>query len=81
MIGFRIIEDPCMTDTVEDWSRVRSPSRAMRRRRWHMQNIVYRQVPKKEFYRMGDTLIMHPEMARELRRRVSDPDMTEPRDG
>jgi hypothetical protein len=63
----RIVRDIHMTDTVEDWSRVRSPGRARRRRKLgHPQNIVYRQVPKKDAVRFGDTLLMHPETAKAL---------------
>jgi len=75
MIGsVRIIEDANLLDTVEDWSRVRSPARAWRRRRrGFKQNIVTRHVPKKEIYSLdgGRTLVMHPEMARELRRQLA----------
>lgn len=71
--GVRIIESWEMVDSVEDWSRVRSPSRAARRRRYgHPQNIRVLLVPKKEAISTdgGRTLIMHPEMARELRRQI-----------
>jgi hypothetical protein len=65
--GMRIIYDQHMVDTIEDWSRVRSPARAARRRkRGFRQNIDYREVPKPDAYRMGDTLIMHPETAKVL---------------
>lgn len=67
----RIIEDINMTDPVEDWSQVRSPSRAARRRRQgHRQNIKITMVPKKEAYSIdgGRTMIMHPDLAAELRR-------------
>jgi hypothetical protein len=41
--GVRIIESLHMVDRVEDWSRVRSPGRAARRRRQgHRQNLVIR---------------------------------------
>lgn len=66
----RIIEDDKMVDSVEDWSRVRSPGRAARRRRQgHRQNIVITGKPKTHAISMdgGRTLIMHPEMARQLR--------------
>lgn len=70
--GIRIIEDLYMVDTVEDWSGVRSPSRAARRRKQgHKQRIVYRQAPKKTSYRIGDTIVMHPELARALRSRMA----------
>lgn len=74
MLGcVRIIESPEMVDRYEDWSRVRSPSRAARRIRYgHRQNIVVRAIPKKEAISMdgGRTLIMHPETARQLRQAI-----------
>lgn len=61
---FKIIEDARMLD--EDWSNVRSPSRARRRLRRHRQNIVY--TPKKDAYTVdGITMIMHPATAAEFR--------------
>lgn len=71
MHGVRIIEDLNMTDPVEDWSRVRSPSRAERRRRaGHRQNVRTIQVPKPDAYSIdgGRTFVMHPVTAAELRR-------------
>jgi hypothetical protein len=68
--GIRIVESLHMVDHVEDWSRVRSPSRAARRRRnGHRQNIVTVAVPKRHAISIdgGRTLIMHPEIARWLR--------------
>jgi hypothetical protein len=73
----RIIENINLVDTVEDWSRVRSPARARRRRkRGFPQNIVYRQVPKKEAYSIdgGRTVVMHPETARAFRRLLAERD-------
>lgn len=70
--GIRIIEDPLLTETVEDWSRVRSPSRAARRRKQgHWQNIQYVQKPKWTVLGFGNALVMHPEVARALRARAS----------
>jgi hypothetical protein len=69
----RIIEDPRLTNPVEDWSRVRSPSRAARRRRQgHRQNIRIVHVPKPDIFSLGNgrTFIMHPTVAAELRRQV-----------
>lgn len=69
--GMQIIEDRKMVDIVEDWSGVRSKSRAARRRkRGFPQRVVYREVPKKEVYQFQDKLVMHPEMARILRNRL-----------
>lgn len=72
--GMRIIEDRSLVDTVEDWSQVRSPSRARRRRKLgHPQRIVFRQVPKEEVYVIeGRTMVMHPETARKLRGLVTE---------
>lgn len=67
--GARIVEDPDMVEVVgEDWSGVRSHSRARRRRRKHPQNIRPLYAPMKEArtYDGGKTLRMHPETARAL---------------
>lgn len=66
--GFRIIEDINMVDYREDWSQVRSPSRALRRRkRGHRQRIVIRSVPRKDVFVIGNhTMVMHPTVAAEL---------------
>lgn len=72
--GVQIIEDRNMVDHVEDWSRVRSPSRARRRLRYgHRQNITIKTTPKTNAYslRGGLVLIMHPVMAAALRREVA----------
>ncbi|MEP0149988.1 hypothetical protein [Roseibium sp.] len=69
--GLRIHADPSLEDAIEDWSMVRSPSRAKRRRkRGFPQRIKIRMVPKKDVYQFGRCLIMHPEMVRELERRI-----------
>ncbi len=69
----RIVEDATLVDTVEDWSRVRSPARARRRRkRGFRQNITFRSVPKTDCYLIdgGRTLVIHPETAREIERQL-----------
>ena len=60
--GMEIREDRYMVDTVEDWSRVRSPSRAARRRRQgHRQNIQFVHVPKPNVFVLFDRVIVgHP---------------------
>lgn len=74
MAGLRVIEDASMADIREDWSRVRSPSRAARRRKkGYRQNIDYVLVPKTVVIRLGNTLVMHPEIARKLRQTVKEP--------
>ena len=66
--GFRIIEDSGLVDTTEDWSKVRSPSRAIRRRRQgHRQNIKILGTPKTEVFVFGNTAVMHPIMAAKLK--------------
>jgi hypothetical protein len=69
--GPRFIESLDMIDYVEDWSSVRSPSRAARRmKQGHRQNVRTIAIPKKEAITMdgGLTFYVHPEMMRELRR-------------
>lgn len=70
--ALRIVEDDRLLDYVgEDWSKVRSPGRAKRRRkRGFKQNIKAMYAPKKEAYRVGNTLYMHPAMAAEARKLV-----------
>jgi hypothetical protein len=54
-----IIQSEAAYTLVEDWSRCRSPSRAMRRRKLgHKQHVFMRQQP--QMYRMGDKIVMHP---------------------
>lgn len=71
--GMRIITDIHLVDITEDWSRVRSPSRAERRRRQgHRQNIIMRAVPKPHIYKVGDTLVMHPDIAIKLQQQTKE---------
>ena len=64
--GMQVFLDRNLVDYVEDWSRVRSPGRARRRRKKHPQRIVMRAVARKEAYRFQGKLFMHPDMWREL---------------
>ena len=69
-VGDHFVESLDMVDYIEDWSRVRSPSRAIRRRRQgHRQNIVTRAVAKTEAITLDGcrTFYIHPETARWLR--------------
>ncbi|WP_332116107.1 hypothetical protein [Azorhizobium caulinodans] len=52
-----------MTKTVQDWSGVRSPSRALRRLRQGKRKhfIPSRTVPMDDVYQLGNTLVMHPD--------------------
>jgi len=71
--GLDVVTSEFLVDDVEDWSKVRSPGRAERRRRQgHRQNIVIRQVPSRDVYQFEGTLFMHPQMLSELRRQVAD---------
>jgi hypothetical protein len=65
--GVNIYESLLLTIPVEDWSAVRSPGRARRRRAKHRQNIVTRRDPDPSAYNIGGQLHMHPETARKLR--------------
>jgi hypothetical protein len=70
--GLRLVADPNMVDMVgEDWSRVRSPARAARRRkRGFPQRIRPVYAPKKEAYQAGDMIVAHPAVIRELMERL-----------
>ncbi len=66
----RIIESVEAYEPVEDWSRVRSPSRAERRRRQgHRQNIEIRHKPIALQHADG-YFIVHPAIADQLRREI-----------
>lgn len=73
--GIRIVESMAMVDYVEDWSKVRSPARARRRRHKHPQNIRTVAVPKPDAVMIdgGRTLVMHPDTARRLRQQIAQP--------
>lgn len=81
--GFEIIiDDIAMSDPVEDWSHVRSPSRAKRReKRGFRQNVLIKRIPKKEIYKIDSgtfgfqsfsrgKLIMHSSMKEELLKKL-----------
>lgn len=71
----RIVESLHMVESVEDWSRVRSPSRAERRRRQgHRQNIDVRLVPRKDAITIdgGRSYMVHPTVAKEMQRILGD---------
>lgn len=72
MFGMLIHEDDSLLDFKEDWSGVRSPSRAARRRKQgHPQRIKITATPKTEAYSVTidgrQILVMHPAMAQQLR--------------
>lgn len=56
-MGMKVIVDDNLTETVEDWSKVRSPSRAKRRmKRGFSQNVVYRKIPSDKIIVMNEPL-------------------------
>jgi hypothetical protein len=67
----RIVESLHCVRFVEDWSRVRSPGRAARRRHKHRQNIVVTQVPLEHGLVLpnGD-VHLHPTLARAVRAEI-----------
>jgi hypothetical protein len=73
-VHFRIIEAESMVEIIgEDWSQVRSPARARRRRRRYPQRIRTLYAPRKDAYQMPDgrggfVYVMHPVTAVEFRR-------------
>lgn len=72
LYGQKIVTSAHLTVTVEDWSGVRSPSRAIRRRRQgHRQNIVHRTVPDPKAYMIAGVIHMHPDTLREFKRRAA----------
>ena len=61
-----IRETMTAVEPFEDWSRVRSPSRAARRlKQGHRQNIVHRYKPAA--FQINGVIYAHPEIVRELR--------------
>ena len=73
--GVRVIESLVMTESVEDWSRVRSPSRAMRRlRRGHRQNVRIVQEARRDAIMAdgGRTMVIHPVLAAQIRNQLSE---------
>lgn len=68
-MGMRVVTSSIMTVPAEDWSRVRSPSRARRRMRYgHRQNVRYYDAPSPKAAVIGGVLYCHPEMVIELKR-------------
>lgn len=66
--GLQIVESLYMVDRVEDWSLVRSLSRAKRRRaQGHRQHVRHINVPKPGAMIMGRKAVMHPVVAHQLR--------------
>lgn len=65
--GMQIVQDANMVEVVgEDWSKVRSPGRARRRRKKHRQNIFPLYAPMQTFLQFGNRIHCHPVMAKKL---------------
>ncbi len=63
--GTKVVETPFAVERYEDWSNVRSPARAARRRkRGFPQRIVERERPCA--FEIGGVLYMHPDLYREV---------------
>ncbi len=72
--GIEIVTDLNMVDRFEDWSDVRSPSRAeRRRRRGFQQRIKIVTKPSRKVITIGNRAIMHPAMYEEFRRQTEAP--------
>lgn len=75
-VQFRFVEDIHLVDRVEDWSGVRSPARARRRRRRGFpQRIKVYLVPKARVFECrepgGVTFMGHPETIAKLKEQLN----------
>jgi len=69
--GLSIISTDQAVITEEDWTEVRSPARAARRRRQgHPQQIITTRTPTA--VQVGEVIYAHPEIYAQLQRRVSE---------
>lgn len=69
--GTKIVESPHATERYEDWSRVRSPARAARRRqRGFRQNIVERIRPAA--FEINGVLYAHPDLVTSIAQAAGD---------
>lgn len=71
--GLRIIEsDVLVIGPFEDWSGVRSPGRARRRRWKHRQNIQFYHKPDPNMIKLPDgTIVGHPATVRLLKANIA----------
>lgn len=68
--GPRIVESDLLVEEYEDWSRVRSPSRARRRmRNGHRQNVRRLSRPQQSAFhdKIRNVIYMHPVIAAKMR--------------
>jgi len=72
--GTPIYTSTHLTVPFEDWSKVRSPSRARRRlKQGHRQRIRHLQVPDPKVYQIAGAYHMHPVTAARLREKMQEP--------
>lgn len=73
--GIRILENEMIGDPYEDWSQVRSPGRARRRRTKHPQRIVIRYRANGKFIhdKRLNVIYCHPTDANIFRTKLSGP--------
>lgn len=70
-MGMPVVKQPLLTVPAEDWSRVRSPSRARRRiRRGFRQNIRHYDAPSPNAMIVNGVMYVHPDMLSALIRRA-----------
>lgn len=61
-----------LTEPYEDWSKVRSPSRARRRmKHGHRQRVNYMQRPARKAFQINGEIWMHPEMEKHMRAAIA----------
>ena len=68
--GYKVITDTTMIEPYEDWSGVRSHSRAKRRIKHHRQNIQIRYRPAQNVLKLRirgeDCMVMHPDILKQM---------------
>ena len=73
MFGVEIVTSTLLVDTkrpFEDWSRVRSPARARRRRAKHRQNITISYPPSDDVLFVGGKVVCHPAMVAKIKAKL-----------
>lgn len=71
-MGMPIVTNRLLTVPAEDWSRVRSPSRARRRmHRGFRQNVRYYDAPTPKAMVIGGVMYVHPDMLDEIMKRAN----------
>lgn len=69
----RFVESILATEAAEDWSRVRSPSRAKRRlKRGFRQNIRHYRKPACFFIKAENVYYIHPELMKAMRQEIGE---------